>query len=168
MFAAYASSRGRTLIDREPYLPRSWTSDRERCRAAKVPDERGFATKTELARILVTRALASPLPVSWVTADALYGQDWHFRRMIEEAGLGYAVAVPKSQQVKSLAGCWRIDQLVGEALAEAWERLSCGEGAKGPRIYDWVAAQPGRPVLRRRRALPPQVGDGPPQHRPAR
>ncbi|MER5217885.1 transposase [Streptomyces sp. NPDC002838] len=56
VFAAYASRRGRTLVDRELYLPKSWTSDRERCRAAKVPDSRGFATKTELARILVTRA----------------------------------------------------------------------------------------------------------------
>ncbi|MBA4867397.1 IS701 family transposase, partial [Streptomyces sp. PSKA54] len=78
VFAAYASRRGRTLVDRELYLPKSWTSDRERCRAAKVPDSRGFATKTELARTLVARALTSPLPISWVTADALYGQDWHF------------------------------------------------------------------------------------------
>lgn len=88
VFAAYASSRGRGMVDRELYLPRSWTSDRQRCPAAKVPDDRGFATKTELARILVTRALSSPLPIAWVTADALYGQDRHFRRMIEEAGLG--------------------------------------------------------------------------------
>jgi hypothetical protein len=70
VFAAYASSRGRTLVDRELYLPKSWTSDRERCRAAGVPHDRAFATKTELARNLVTRALASPLPVAWVTADA--------------------------------------------------------------------------------------------------
>ncbi|MGW7824799.1 IS701 family transposase [Streptomyces puniciscabiei] len=141
VFAAYASSRGRTLVDRELYLPKSWTSDRERCRAAGVPDARDFATKTELARSLIARALASPLPIAWVTADALYGQDWHFRRMLEEAGLGYVVAVPKSQQVESLAGCWRIDQLIGDAPDEAWERLSCGDGAKGPRIYDWAAAQ---------------------------
>ncbi|MFE7128027.1 IS701 family transposase [Streptomyces sp. NPDC057617] len=140
VFAAYASRRGRTLVDRELYLPKSWTSDREQCRAAKVPDSRGFATKTELARTLVARALASPLPISWVTTDALYGQDWHFRRMLEEAGLGYVVAVPKSQQIKSLAGCWRIDQLIGDAPDDAWERLSCGDGANGPRLYDWAAA----------------------------
>ncbi|MET8244290.1 transposase [Streptomyces sp. NPDC005202] len=110
VFAAGSSPRGRTLVDRELYLPESWTTDRERCRAAEVPDDRAFATKTEPARALVTRALASPLPISWVTADALYGQDWHFRRMIEEAGLGYVVAVPKTQQAKSLAGCSWIDQ----------------------------------------------------------
>jgi SRSO17 transposase len=80
-------------------VPLLWTSDRERCRAAGVPDARAFATKTELARNLVARALASPLPIAWVTADALYGQDWHFRRMLEEAGLGYVVGpeVPAGQ-----------------------------------------------------------------------
>ena len=60
--AAYASRRGRTMVDRELYLPKSWTSDRERCKAAKAPASRGFATKTELARTLVTRTLASPCP----------------------------------------------------------------------------------------------------------
>lgn len=58
------------------------------------PTARAFATKTELARSLVVRALASPLPIAWVTADALYGQDRHFRRMLVEAGLGYVVAAP--------------------------------------------------------------------------
>lgn len=60
------------------------------------------------------------------------------RHMVEESGLGYVVAVPKSRQVTSLAGDWRIDQLVGDAPDKAWERLSCGEG---PRVYDWAAAQ---------------------------
>lgn len=44
-FAAYATSSGRALVDRELYLPKSWTSDRERCQAAKILDERGFATE---------------------------------------------------------------------------------------------------------------------------
>ncbi len=75
----------------------------------EIRDERGFATKGELAR--------------------------------EQLGVGYVVAVPKSQQIKSLAGIWRIDELIGEAPGDAWQRLSCGDGAKGPRIYDWAAAQ---------------------------
>lgn len=66
---------------------------------------------------------------------------WTFRRLLEQLGLGYVVAVPKSQQIKSLAGIWRIDQLIDEAPADAWQRLSCGDGAKGPRVYDWAAAK---------------------------
>lgn len=34
VFAAYASSKGRALVDRELYLPKSWTEDPDRCRAA--------------------------------------------------------------------------------------------------------------------------------------
>ncbi|WP_208036344.1 IS701 family transposase [Streptomyces cyanogenus] len=141
VFAAYATDVGRALVDRELYLPKSWTSDRERCRAAKIPDERPFATKGELARDIVRRCLAAGLPAAWVTADEAYGQDWHFRRLLEQLGVDYVVAVPKSQQIKSLAGIWRIDQLIEDAPADAWQRLSCGKGAKGQRVYDWAAAK---------------------------
>ncbi|GHB86639.1 transposase [Streptomyces cirratus] len=137
VFAAYASATGRALVDRELYLPKSWTDDRDRCRAAKVPDERGFATKGELARRLVLRALASELPIAWVTADAAYGQEGRFRRLLEQSGLGYVLAVPKSQQVFGP----RIDHLFGQAPDEAWEPISCGQGAKGPRLYHWAALE---------------------------
>ncbi|MFC3585952.1 IS701 family transposase [Streptantibioticus rubrisoli] len=141
VFAAYATGRGRALVDRELYLPKCWTKDRERCRTAKIPDERAFATKGEIARDIVRRCVAAGLPASWVTADEAYGQDWSFRRMLEQLGLGYVVAVPKSQQIKSLAGMWRIDALIEQAPADAWETLSCGDGAKGPRVYHWAAAK---------------------------
>ncbi|WDO11335.1 IS701 family transposase (plasmid) [Streptomyces murinus] len=141
VFAAYATELGRALVDRELYLPKSWTGDRERCGAAKIPDEREFATKGELAKAMVTRCLAAGLPASWVTADEAYGQEWKFRRLLEELGVGYVVAVPKSQQVKSLAGFWRIDELITGAPEDAWQRLSCGDGAKGPRVYDWASAR---------------------------
>jgi SRSO17 transposase len=80
------------------------------------------------------------LSLSWYGGKA-YGQDWHFRRLLEQLGAGYVVAVPKSQQIKSLAGMWRIDQLIEEAPVDAWQRLSCGDGAKGPRVYDWAAVK---------------------------
>jgi hypothetical protein len=89
----------------------------------------------------VLRSLVSTLPISWVTADSAYGPDWSFRRLLEEAGVGYVLAVPKSQQIKSLAGIWRIDQLVAAAPDDAWQVLSCGDGAKGPRRYDWAVAR---------------------------
>ncbi|MFD7020905.1 IS701 family transposase [Streptomyces sp. NPDC059928] len=136
VFAAYATTRGHALVDRELYLPKSWTDDRPRCRAAKIPEERTFATKGELARTVITRALASPLPITWVTADAAYGQDSHFRRFLEDHGLSYVVAVPKSQPASGP----RIDHLFSQAPPQAWQRLSAGHGAKGERYYDWATA----------------------------
>lgn len=141
VFHAYASAKGRALADRELYLARSWTEDPDQCRAARIPENRFFATKPELARAMAERARNSALPIAWVTADAAYGQEWRFRRALEEAGVGYVLAVPRSQQVKSLAGCWRIDHVLTGAPDDAWERISCGSGAKGPRIYDWAAAR---------------------------
>ncbi|MGP3972385.1 IS701 family transposase [Streptomyces sp. 6N223] len=138
VFAAYTSPTGRALVDRELYLPKSWTQDADRCRAAKVPEQRGFATKGDLAKAMVARALASPLPIAWVTADAAYGQEWRFRRMLEETGVGYVLAVPKSQHVHAIG---RIDFVLAQAPDDAWERHSCGQGAKGPRVYDWAAAR---------------------------
>ncbi|MFD7004307.1 transposase [Streptomyces mirabilis] len=103
-----------------------------------MPDERDFTTKNDLARAMVLRALASPLLVSWVTADSAYGQDSRFRRFLEDVGLSYVVAVPKSQQVH---GPRIEDRILPEAPAEAWQHLSAGPGAKGERYYDWAAAR---------------------------
>lgn len=82
VFAAYASGRGRALVDHELYLPKSWTDDAEHCRKARIPEQRGFATKSELARPMILRAAASQLPIAWGTADSAYGQEWRFRRFL--------------------------------------------------------------------------------------
>lgn len=136
VFAAYSTTRGHALADRELYLPKSWTDDRERCQAARIPGEHVFATKGALARDMILRALAS-LPIAWVTADSAYGQDSHFRRFLEDAQLSYVVAVPKSQPVNGP----RIDHVLAQAPPEAWQRLSAGPGAKGERFYDWAGAR---------------------------
>jgi SRSO17 transposase len=57
VFLAYTTSKGRAVLDRELYLPKSWTADRMRCREAAVPDEVEFATKTVLAQAMLVRAL---------------------------------------------------------------------------------------------------------------
>ncbi|CAM5740401.1 hypothetical protein SALBM311S_02696 [Streptomyces alboniger] len=58
--------------------------------AAYIPDERAFATKPGLAKAMALRAIVSPLPIAWVTADAARGQEGRLRRTLEETGLGTA------------------------------------------------------------------------------
>ncbi|MFF3958525.1 hypothetical protein ACFYY1_35715 [Streptomyces sp. NPDC001890] len=70
--------------------------------------------------------------------DSAYGQDNRFRRLLEQSGVGYVLAVPKSP---FSVGCSRIDVLFAQAPDEAWEKISCGDGAKGPRIYHWAAVR---------------------------
>ena len=57
MFLAYVSPLGRALVDKRLYLPKSWTSDQDRCAAAGVPeDRRNYRSKTELALEMLERA----------------------------------------------------------------------------------------------------------------
>jgi SRSO17 transposase len=140
VFLAYAGPRGRALIDRELYLPRSWTDDRDRCREAGVPDSVRFATKPELARLMLSRALDAGVPAAWVTADEAYGKDGKFREWLEQRRTSYVVAVASNQAVAGDAGTSRADVLAAHAPDQAWKRRSCGSGAKGPRVSGWAAA----------------------------
>ncbi|WP_369293500.1 transposase [Streptomyces sp. TX20-6-3] len=103
VFAAYATTRGHALVDRELYLPTSWTDDRERCRAARIPDERDFVTKNDLARAMILRAQASALTFSWVTADSAYGQDSRFRRFLEDTQLPTSLRCPSPSRFTARA-----------------------------------------------------------------
>jgi SRSO17 transposase len=144
VFAAYASRSGRALIDRELYLPKSWAGDGRRRAAAGVPETRRFLTKPELAVRMMTRILARDAPIAWVAADEVYGQDAKFRAACLHRNVGYVVAVPRSQHVPTARfGTRRIDTLAAQAPDEAWERISAGDGAKGPRLYDWATARIG-------------------------
>ena len=140
VFCAYATGKGRALIDRELYLPKSWTGDRGRCREAGVPDDVQFAAKPELARLMLGRALDAGVPAAWVTADEAYGRDGKFRDWLEQRRIGYVVAVAANQAVRGDAGASRADVLAAHAPDQAWKRRSCGNGSKGPRVFDWAAA----------------------------
>ena len=71
VFLAYASAsvNGRTLLDRELYLPQVWADDWERRREAGVPESVGFRTKPQLARLMLERAVESGIPFGWVAGD---------------------------------------------------------------------------------------------------
>src|SRR6202453_5156160 len=138
-FLAYAASDGaRALVDRELYLPRAWTDDRDRCRAAGIADDVPFATKAELAWRMVERAADAGVPFSWVTGDEVYGGNPGLRRRLEERRLPYVIAVACNETVSVPAGSFRADALAALVPAGAWERLSCADGSKGPRLYDWA------------------------------
>jgi SRSO17 transposase len=139
VFLAYATDTGRALVDRELYLPKTWIEDRERARAAGIPDEVGFATKPELARRLLGRAVDAGVPACWLTADEIYGQDKRLRVWCEQHGLPYVLATRSNDTVATVD--WRQRQvraLIAELPAEAWARRSAGAGAHGQRLYDWA------------------------------
>src|SRR3954447_22462789 len=139
VFLTYAGPRGHTFLDRALYLPASWTDDRERCRAAGIPEDVAFAPKPALAQAMLARALGAGVPAAWVTADSVYGDVKYLRVWLEARPIGYVLAVSGKDTVAGPD--WRqrrISTYLADPPVEGWERLSAGDGAKGPRWYDWV------------------------------
>jgi SRSO17 transposase len=140
VFAAYVSRHGHAFIDRALYLPKSWTDDTARLKAAHVPGEVGFATKPRLAAQMIERATAASVPFGWVAADTVYGVS-EIERVLRRTGKGYVLGVTGDHLFQS----WDKPQPVaGSASAIAgalqpndWQRLSAGAGTKGPRLHDW-------------------------------
>src|SRR6266545_1645669 len=144
VFLAYASSKGRAMIDRELYLPEGWTDDAPRCRAARVPEQVGFRTKPQLAQLMLERALDAGVPAAWVTADEVYGGSPALRGWLERRGVWHVLAVKctellEVQAVDAAAGArTSAEQLAAAVPATQWIACSAGHGAKGRRLYDWT------------------------------
>jgi SRSO17 transposase len=138
VYLVYATGAGHAVVDRELYLPRSWTDDPERLQAVGVPDQVGFATKPKLATTMICRALDAGVPASWVTGDEVYGANPGLRAELEGRGVGDVLAVACDHQVRFGGAAHRADTLLTKVPARAWQQVSCGKGAKGHRHYDWA------------------------------
>jgi SRSO17 transposase len=162
VFLTYVSSSGRALIDRELYVPKSWTGDRDRCAEAGIgpTDDRGevtFATKPVLARRMLERLLAKHgrQAVPWFSADEAYGDNPGLRAWLDEQDINYVMAVSRDAHFTTPTGPQRADELAASAPKRGWQRLSCGAGSKGDRLYDWLLVDPGadRHLLLVRRSI---------------
>ena len=138
VYLAYAGRGGHAMIDRELYLPKSWTDDPDRLAEAGVPDEVEFATKPALATGMITRALAGGVPARWVTGDEVYGADPALRAELETQRVGYVLAIGCDRRVPTAAGPARADAAAAGLPRRAWQRFSAGAGAKGQRVYEWA------------------------------
>jgi SRSO17 transposase len=141
VFASYVSRHGHAFIDRALYLPKEWTDEPARLKAAHVPSDVGFATKPKIARRMIARAIAAKVPFSFVAGDSVYGTG-ESETLLRKAGKGYVLGVASNHEFRS----WDKPQSVaGTAAAiaqslpkKAWRRLSSGGGTKGPRWHDWA------------------------------
>jgi len=146
VFLSYATADGYTFLDRELYLPKSWTEVPERCRQAGVPDTISFATKPQLARQMLHRVFEAQLPHAWISGDEVYGSDRRLRRWLEERRESYVLAVSVKEPLWVGDEEYRADAVAAQLATRDWVRLSCGDGTKGPRIYDWARVRLNGPV----------------------
>jgi SRSO17 transposase len=142
VFLCYASQSGAAFIDRELYLPQDWSKDRPRCRAADVPEELPFATKPQLGQRMLERAFAAGVPRAWVVADTVYGGDRRLRMYLEARGQPFVLAIPSNEPLWwGGPEYYKASALAQQVVPEQWQRCSAGEGAKGPRLYDWALVE---------------------------
>ena len=142
VFLAYASDKGRALVDRELYLPTAWTEDRSRCARAGVPDEVGFQTKPQLGIAMLDRVHRAGVLTGWVTADEAYGQNPTFRAWLAERRVPFVLATRNDDVLVSPDGHRRQAKVlatIAGTAADGWEQRSIGPGAHGERAYDWTA-----------------------------
>jgi SRSO17 transposase len=163
VFLSYTTATGHVGLDRELFIPKEWFTGPERCRTAGIPEGLEHRTKPQLALAMLERALDRGIPAAWVTGDEVYGSDGKLRRAIEARGhasgpdtgqrlVGYVLAVRSNEHVTTwppyaAPGQTTIAAVMAAVPPEGWRRRSCGEGAQGPRVYDW-AWIPLRPALR--------------------
>jgi SRSO17 transposase len=144
VFLSYVTAKGHTLIDGELYLPLDWCEDRDRCRAAGIPESVRFRTKPELAVQMLERIFHAQIPIAWVVADTVYGGNLDLRTWLEAHQYPYVLAVPCNEPVGILTldgQRRRVEVCEVEALrlhSHDWQRLSMSEGTKGPRLFDWA------------------------------
>src|SRR5919112_2761712 len=134
VFLGYASRHGRALIDRALYLPERWTRDAARCAAAGIPAGLTLTTKPKLGLAMLERAMDAGVPFAWVAGDSVYGADHRIRRRLEARQRGYVLAVTSGQRL----GFVPVERWLAKVPPQGWRRLSAGDGAKGPRLYDWA------------------------------
>jgi len=141
VFLVYAAPLGSAFLDRALYLPKVWTADAERRQEAGIPETVRFATKSELAKQMLAHAFAAAVPARWIVADEVYGNDGALRRWLHAQERAYVLAVARSHMIWS-GETWtqeRVETTIGALPEGDWQRLSVGNGSKGPRVSDWVA-----------------------------
>ncbi len=143
VFLSYISPLGHTLLDRELYLPRHWLEDRPRCKEAGIPETVRFQTKCELARRMMERLHDAEIPIDWVVADTVYGNNLDLRTWLEDHGYWHVLAVANTEQIgimtpegPKLMTVKQAEQLL--VKPQDWQCLSVRTGTKGPLLFDWA------------------------------
>lgn len=162
----YAADDFHSLIDGELFLPESWSNDRERCRAAGIPDTMVYRPKSEIALELYDRAAANGLRFEWLTFDEWYGSKPQFLRALDERTQKFVGEVPKnftawpepphvtnrpyrrggrgrSRRTPRVTAGSRRPMTVEEMMRfhrplreRAWKRYRIKDGEKGPMVWE--------------------------------
>jgi SRSO17 transposase len=112
------------LLDADLFLPKAWSDDRPRCRAAGIPDTVRHRTKWRLALDQLIRLSANGVTFDWLTFDEGYGAAVPFLRCLNAVGQRFVAEVPVNFSIRDKAG---------GAARRADARLSGADARRGTR-----------------------------------
>jgi len=133
VFLGYSTRRGSALVDRELYLPTSWTQDRQRCRLAGIPDDVAHLSRPELGRRMVRRALDGGAAAAWVATDEPYGDNEALRALLEQRGVGYALAMSAGDRIAIAGSATEVREFARSLRPAAYRHSGTS------RAYEWAA-----------------------------
>jgi SRSO17 transposase len=146
--------RYKTLLDAELFLPEAWAKDRERCRAAGIPDALDYRPKSKIALEELDRAKANGVPLDWITFDEGYGKAPEFICGLDERDLRFVGEVPKSlsclvvhrsgQRPAAQAKGQRAEDVVRQGTAflkQPWVKVKLSRQTVGTQTWEVKAAQ---------------------------
>jgi SRSO17 transposase len=150
----YAADSCHCLLDSELYLPRCWDEDRERCRAAGIPDELTCRPKWRIALELFDRARANGVQFAWLTFDEGYGEVPTFLHELHRRQQAFVAEVPanfrgwlrlprlRRTPRGRLRAAWkasRVDDLARYSPTlrdQEWVAWHVKDGEKGPEVWE--------------------------------
>ena len=145
--AASFNGKFRTMLQSELYLPKGWDEDRERCLAAKIPDNVVYRSKYAMALEQLGRAVAQGVRFSWITADEWYSQKPAFVTGLEQRGQRFVLEIPKNFAVwlrdprsATTAGAAKSVQTLlhhsHPLMRQPWQASRVKDTDKGPQVWE--------------------------------
>lgn len=146
IYMAYVSRKNHALVNTRLYLPKVWTRDRRRLKAAGVPKKVRFQTRHQQA-LEMLHEQGHLLPHAWITGDDEMGRNAGFRRDLHDCEEQYLLAVPCDTLVRDLEAepptyrgrgavpkvpFGRVDRWRDCLADNAWTRINVRDGEKGP------------------------------------
>ena len=161
-----AAGEFQCLLDGDLFLPESWDQDRERCRAAGIPDDVVYRPKWRIGLEQYDRAIAHGIRLDWLTVDEGYGGKPDFLRGLSQRKQKWVAEVPKNvcgwltepsvttrprrtgsrgrratkpRLVKGSAPARRLDVLLPrhpKLRDQPWQRYRLDDREQGPSVWD--------------------------------
>ena len=174
VFAALGCGTKATRIDERLFRPEAWTQDPKRCQAVGIPASHcGFQRKHDLALAMVAHARQQGIGFAWVGFDGLSGSDPALLRTLDDRGERFVGDGHKDQRLylddpqpvvppparphgrpptrrQAQTPAIRVDRWAQQQPAEAWQRVTVRDGAKGRlaleilhrRVWLWDGDEP--------------------------